>query len=416
MRDTSLSKWMHVITGHINGVPLEHVIFNSATFFSAAFTLLGGIMALFLGMDPIALIIVSFSVVYNGIFYYQGRFKQRAEKFALPTAITMSISTFVLWFFTGGIMGPLPLGIFLSFALSLTFLSSRQHLFWTLYLLISSSILIVLETTFPHWVQPFPEELKFASFSFLFIGGVTFAGFMVWVLKSNYEEERKRVVQKNEELNDFAHVVSHDMKAPLRAIQHLSTFVLEDNEEIFDDEGKDMVNKVIQSADRMTVLINDILTYTRVAENIADKQEVNLPELVEEVILSVNAEDIATINAIRLPNHVLYNRVALNQVIQNLISNAIKYNDKDRPEIRITSRQEGKFHFISIRDNGPGIDPEHHKEIFEFMKTLGIKSRNESGTGIGLALVKRIVEQNGGGVYLDSTPGKGSTFSFSIPA
>ena len=405
---------LNLISGQANLMPLEAVIFNLVTFFSTLVSLSAIGFLLLLDIDRYLVLGPIITTGYYFAFYYFGRFKGKSEKLALPAAIIILLGCAGFWFFIDGGEGPALLALFLCFIICITFLPSRHILFWILFNLVLVSGLVITHLLCPEIILEYPQAEHLPAFSFLILLGGPFVGFLVWVLKTNYVRENTRVVQKNEELNDFAHMVSHDMKAPLRAIQHLSGFVLEDNEGL-DEEGKEMLRKVSFSANRMTNLINDILNYTRISSDVEDQTEVDLAELVEEVVQILNPTGASRITYSELNQKVTYNRIALHQILQNLISNALKYNDKDLPEVHISSIRKGAYVWISVKDNGPGIAPEHHAAVFEFLKTLGNKSRQESGSGIGLALVKKVVEQNGGEIQVHSRVGEGANFSFSVP-
>lgn len=416
MRRSFFVRWVGEIAGTSQHIALEHVIYNTATFFGGLFALLGVIYSFFSGISPLSALVLFFTVVMDGVYYYLGRFKGKADVLAFPTALSMSLVPAVLWFLLGGIRGPIPYAFFPLMAISMLFIPSRNHLPYILYLFGLSILLIMLEYYFPHWVVNFPDkDSRYWALAFLLVFGAIFTGFLVWVLKSNYKREKILVQQKNEELNDFAHVVAHDMKAPLRAVQYLSKFVLDDNLEKLSDESQEMLQKVNQSADRMSKLITDILSYTQISENHKLKKEIALSDLVNDTLDDLDVPNTVHISQHNLPDSLHYNPIALGHVLSNLLSNAIKYNDKETPKIEISGKTEGQLHWISVRDNGPGISPEYHEEIFEFLKTLGVKSKNQSGSGIGLALVKKVVETNGGTVLVDSAPGKGATFSISVP-
>lgn len=418
MESKGVKNCIYFLTGRAEGIQLDDRIFNITALFLTLLPLAGGILTFFNPEIPLHVQLFTFGLVgVMANFYYWGRFRQKAPLLTFPLCVILLMTATLYWFLNGGLLGQLPMGFFLIAAIGLGILPTEKHLPFLVVVGLHMVALILVQYQYPELLPDSRTDMQqFRDLVILFVASLTFVAGIFWYLKSNFEWERKQVLRKNEELSDFAHVVSHDMKAPLRGIQHLSQFVLEDNEETLDPASKDMLAKVVHSADRMTVLINDILTYTRMSENAKEKSEIDMNELVASIVSYLNPSPEITIRYSGLPNKIYYNRVALHQVIQNLISNAIKYNDKNNPLIEISSTLEGRFYWVSVKDNGPGIAPEHHEKVFEFLKTLGNKSRNESGTGIGLALVKKIIEQNDGKVKIDSSAGDGATFWVSIPA
>ncbi len=232
------------------------------------------------------------------------------------------------------------------------------------------------------------------------------------------EEQRNRLLHAlesaNEELKNFGYVVSHDLKAPLRAIGSLADWLSTDYADKFDDEGKEHMRLLISRVHRMDGLIDGILQYSRVGRVKETIIAVELNQLVREVIdLLAPPENITVSVENSLPT-VMVEPTRIQQVFQNLLSNAIKYMDKPVGEIRIACVAKGRQWQFSITDNGPGIDQQHFEKIFQLFQTLAPRDRVES-TGVGLSLVKKIVEMYGGRIWLESTVGLGSTFFFTLP-
>ncbi len=232
------------------------------------------------------------------------------------------------------------------------------------------------------------------------------------------EEHSARLLQEiesaNDELTNFAYVVSHDLKAPLRAISSLADWISTDYADKFDDEGRQHMRLLISRVRRMDGLIDGILLYSRVGRIKETIVAVELNRLVRDVIeMLAPPENISITLDNPLPT-VITEPTRIQQVFQNLISNAIKYMDKPEGKIRIACSEEGMQWKFSVSDNGPGIKQQHFEKIFQLFQTLAPRDRVES-TGVGLALVKKIVEMYGGHVWVESTVGQGSTFFFTIP-
>nr|WP_320161014.1 ATP-binding protein [uncultured Methanoregula sp.] len=236
--------------------------------------------------------------------------------------------------------------------------------------------------------------------------------------RKKMEEQNAQLIREleaaNSELKDFAYIVSHDLKAPLRAIGSLSQWLYSDYKDKFDDDGKTQLDLLVNRVQRMQNLIEGILEYSRVGRVREQRDLVSLDAAVPEVIdsLSVPPHIAVTIDT-PLPT-VLYEKTRIRQVFSNLIGNAAKYMDKPAGEIHISCIQEGTFWKFSVRDNGPGIEERYFEKIFQIFQTLQPRDHVES-TGIGLSIVKRIVEVNGGRIWVESEPGKGSIFYFTVP-
>ena len=220
--------------------------------------------------------------------------------------------------------------------------------------------------------------------------------------------------RSNRELEDFAYVVSHDLKAPLRGITSVSTWLKEDYAAKFDEEGKHQLDLLKSRAMRMDALISGILQYSRIGSVEEAEEPVDLNLLVNEIIENLNAP--ANIHiGIEEPLPVLQcPRVKMHQVFQNLISNAMKFSDKEKGVIKILCQDQGVAWQFCVEDNGTGIDPKNFEKVFKLFQTLDNQTRSEN-TGVGLALVKRIIELRGGRVWVESKLGEGSRFFFTWP-
>lgn len=231
------------------------------------------------------------------------------------------------------------------------------------------------------------------------------------IMSKRLEKNIIDLENRNAELNKFAYVVSHDLKAPVRGIHNVVTWIEEDYGEHLPREVKDYLRIIPERARRMEDLINGLLNYARISHRTA----------VETVD---SAQMIKQLQEILVPRHfkfetnnlpVLYTeRIKLEQVFSNLISNAVKYNDHPQPAISINATEQGDHYEFSITDNGIGIDPEYHRKIFEIFQTLRKKNETES-TGIGLAIVKKIIDEHHGRLEVTSKEGHGSTFTFTWP-
>ncbi len=222
----------------------------------------------------------------------------------------------------------------------------------------------------------------------------------------------KKVESANKELNDFAYVVSHDLKAPLRGIGSLSEWLLADYADKFDEQGREFVNLLMNRVQKMQNLIDGILQYSRVGRLQEESRQVNLNKVVADVIdLLSPSENIQIEIANKLP--IVYcEKTRIEQVFQNLLSNAIKFIDKSQGKILIDCTEDNDYWYFSVADNGLGIEKQYFEIIFQIFQKLS--SNKDDSTGIGLALVKKIVEMYDGKVWVESEVGQGSTFFFTL--
>jgi signal transduction histidine kinase len=251
-----------------------------------------------------------------------------------------------------------------------------------------------------------------------------FANMLVNVIQRKENEERIKVQEEkkeillqnlekqNKELSDYAHAVSHDLKAPLRNINALINWIKEDNVDKFDDQTLESFDMMFQNLEKMDHLIITILDYSSIDKIDTVSTNFNLNEAVNDCLNKLEIpSNFKIIVSDALPN-VHGNKQRMTQVFQNLVQNAIDYNESDTPLIEIDCVENEAFYTIHVKDNGIGIKKEYTDKIFDsFMKL----HNNFISAGLGLSIAKRIIESKGGKIWVESEENKGSTFYFTIP-
>ncbi|MGB9939098.1 AAA family ATPase [Methanosarcina sp.] len=224
------------------------------------------------------------------------------------------------------------------------------------------------------------------------------------------------LARSNAELEQFAYVASHDLQEPLRMITSYLQLLQRKYQGELDDKADKYINFAVDGASRMQSLINDLLEFSRVTTKAREFEPVECELILDRVLSDLEIsikENKAIISYDPLPE-VIADNTQLAQVFQNLISNAIKFRSKELPEIYISAEKKEDQWLFSVSDNGIGIDPKYSDRIFEVFKRLH-KREEYPGTGIGLSICKKIVERHGGNIWVESEPGKGSTFYFTLP-
>ena len=231
------------------------------------------------------------------------------------------------------------------------------------------------------------------------------------------KQKHTELEQRTEDLSRFAHLVSHDLKSPLRAMATLSEMILEESRGKLNSEAESALHMLIGKATHAYKLVDGILQHILSGEHANEPEEIQLDSFIERVVQFCSPpQDIHVIIDTQV-SKVFLDSTILHQILQNLISNAIKYCDKEEGIVRITSLAEGDTLMLLVSDNGPGIPEESHAAIFDMFKKLKVSDRyGIPGTGIGLNTVKRMLEVLNGSIRIESTMGEGSEFIVRIPA
>jgi PAS domain S-box-containing protein len=221
----------------------------------------------------------------------------------------------------------------------------------------------------------------------------------------------------NAELEQFAYVASHDLQEPLRMVASYTQMLARRYRGKLDADADEFIGYAVDGATRMQALINDLLAYSRVGTRGHPLEPTDTAAIVDRVISDLDftiKESRAAVERGPLPV-VLGDSVQLGQLFQNLISNAIKFHGQQAPEVHVTATREGSSWRFAVQDNGIGLDPAYAERIFVIFQRLHTRAEYP-GTGIGLAICKKIVERHGGRIWVESEPGAGTTFYFTLPA
>jgi light-regulated signal transduction histidine kinase (bacteriophytochrome) len=237
-------------------------------------------------------------------------------------------------------------------------------------------------------------------------------------VERDLQATNRKLAVANADLSQFAFAASHDLQEPLRQVSTYSQLLVRSADQNVSPDMAMFQRFILQGTTRMRNLLEDLLAYTETSSNVEQPAEpVMLAEALAEALQNLSQvvrETNATIRVVELPA-IRGHKTHFVQLFQNLVSNAVKYRSPDRsPEIRISAECEGDEWIFSVVDNGIGIAPEYHKRIFGVFKRL--HGKEIPGTGIGLAICQKVVERYGGRIWVESEPGRGSAFRFSLPA
>ena len=236
-------------------------------------------------------------------------------------------------------------------------------------------------------------------------------------LYETLERHAEELTRSNTELEQFAYVASHDLQEPLRMVTSYVEILADEYQDKLDDNADRYIGYAVDGAKRMKALIDDLLAYSRLSSGGNKFENTDCNHVVDRVVEALNAsitETGASCNSGSLPT-VKGDGMQLHQLFQNLISNGIKFRSHETPRIDVSAQREGEHWLFAIKDNGIGIAPRHHEQIFQMFQRLHHRGEYP-GTGVGLAVSAKIVQRHGGTIWVDSDEGKGTTVYFTIPA
>jgi light-regulated signal transduction histidine kinase (bacteriophytochrome) len=229
-------------------------------------------------------------------------------------------------------------------------------------------------------------------------------------------QKAEELARSNTDLEQFAYVASHDLQEPLRMVSSYTQLLARRYKGKLDSNANEFIGYAVDGANRMQTLIHDLLTYSRLTTNAPALKLTESSEACDAAIrnLQNSIKDAKAVVSVEALPQVLGDPTQLGQLFQNLISNAVKYRNKKAPIVRVAAKPDGSKWVFSVHDNGIGIDPQFFERIFRVFQRLHTR-KEYPGTGIGLALCRRIVERHGGKIWVESQPTHGSTFLFTMP-
>jgi len=275
---------------------------------------------------------------------------------------------------------------------------------------------LIISTPTKSYLNSFTNTTRLSLFFIIILSIVMLYYFYRNFREFNQQEKNqvlleKAVNERTEELQEYAHVVSHDLKSPLRNIEALVSWIKDDNRDNFDENSLKNFDYIESTLEKMELLITNILGYSSINIRLNKIQEVDLNTLITNLKLTLFIPKNVSINVLSKLPVIKGDKIKLHQLFQNLLSNAIKFNSKEHGIIEIDVLDKKSFYQFSIKDNGIGIDKKYHKKIFQIFQVL---NQSKTSTGIGLAIVKKIVAHYHGEIWVKSKIGKGSTFYFTI--
>jgi signal transduction histidine kinase len=233
------------------------------------------------------------------------------------------------------------------------------------------------------------------------------------IIKINKQREEllNNLEKQNQALNEYAHMVSHDLKSPLRSIHSLVTFIKEDNDKDFSDKTVKYFMMIQEKVEKMDRLIQGILTYSKIDSAAVFKEKIDFTELISSITATIFIPSHIKV-VIKTPLPILYSdRFRMQQLFQNLMSNAINHNDKPDGYVEIRVQDFDDYYLFSIKDNGAGIEETNQKNIFQMFQSF---NNAEKSTGIGLSIVRRIIENENEKIWFESRENIGTVFFFTL--
>jgi len=324
--------------------------------------------------------------------------------------------TIILMVYTGGVSSPFLLWIFAMCPVSFLYFKKRVANFWVVLICVCFLVITVLQILGFPFEQHLPDKYFYGSWGFMFSFVVFVFVSMVQGFQNGLKKSNKKLKTSNQELERFAYIASHDLKSPLKNISSFTRLFNKKYDDQLDAKGKEFLQIIASNAEQMHHLIEDILEYSQTNSREVKKEKVDLNNILNQLSIQLLNEEQYCQSQIDFCNLPILESdyTLIKQVFQNLVENGLKYNDSEQKKIEIIFQESKNNIQFLIRDNGIGMEEKYYDQIFEMFKRL--HTGNEyNGTGIGLAICKKMVLQLGGEIRLTSKVNEGSTFYLIFP-
>jgi two-component system, sensor histidine kinase and response regulator len=411
------------ISGNSADFPFEHRLFNNLCACSVLACVLTFIANWIIGLNWQLQAVIIGLFLFFCYLYYTARFKKRYKKAIVPYHISVMFFLSLMWFFNGGIQGPIGYFYFIAIAGVVIFLRN----FWFVISLILANIItvILLDYFFHEWVILYPDNLS--KYVDVIIGICVVSillGVGIHLLKKNYdlehnkvEEQKQQLTHINEVQNKLISVMSHDVRAPFNSLK--GTLLLLKSDALSQDETKMLAGNLSQEVDNALNLVNNLLYWsqTQLQGLNPNPEAFDLQSIIEETIQLLKPQ--ADKKLIRIHTHslntiVIADKEMTKTVLRNLLTNAIKFS-YEGGEIQLSLQQNLSTEVIvGVFDSGVGMSAEQQENLFKPVHSSTLGTANEKGNGIGLMLCKDFVEKNGGRMWIESALGRGSKFYFTV--
>lgn len=412
--------WQNVFFGS-SALIFEEKLLLSATLFMAFFCMVYVFANLAMGLNQLIVFSSFAGFLVSLILYLFFRFKSRPKYMYFVTAILLMVYFDMAWLLNYGSNGPMFLFFIVLYAFIVLLFYTRYYLYFTALLIINVSLLFLIEYYWSGVIGDYPDYQSKLIDNYLgFLISILIILFFLASLKRKYIQEFERAKKSDQLKSAFLANMSHEIRTPLNAIVGFSSLIVD--ETISEKDRKEFIDHILHNSDSLLNLIGDIVDVSKVESNQLEfKIEIlNVVPIIGMLVqkfqsVERNNKDLNIIDGIEDASILLkVDKLKFEQVLRHLLSNAVKYTEKGFVKVGFYRSMDSGV--IWVKDTGCGIESSQRNHIFErFFKVEKNRNQMHRGTGIGLFLAKRLIEEMGGKIWFESEPGKGSTFYFSLP-
>ncbi|MCR9142319.1 MAG: ATP-binding protein [bacterium] len=420
-------KLINLIAGDTAGQSLNHRVFNSLCLLGGTGFAVAGVFCVLGGLHSAVSALVGAIAAFYFVAYVLARFLGLLRFVFFPVLVFAVFSLVVLWFVSGGVDGSVPIIFVLATVILIAVVEGRYSLPAGLCVVTGFLTAVILEIYFPHWVIPYPSDaVRRADIIFTALLSCVVIVVAIGLLRRNYESERRVALEASRVRSEFLSTMSHEIRTPMNSVVGMSYLLLEENPR--PDQVENL--RLLQfSAENLLVLLNDILDLSKIEAGKIDLEAA--PFALKDLLRNIHAllAPEATARALQFdlllsentPEYVQGDATRLGQVLTNLVANAVKFTERGRVSLEIeTRRVPGSGADLvdlqfRVRDTGIGIERADLNKIFDsFSQASSSTTRRFGGTGLGLTISRRLLEMMGSQIELESEPGSGSCFSFTL--